>query len=1077
MSKLPISVHQSLFIVALLLTSAVGCSSGKSAPTTPDIDGGLDLTQSTSSQEPDSPGENLSSIISLGPVDLIVFLSGTPSDLCITVRESADSAYSEIRELSDRIKEVYRSNRGNEMSGAVQSQVRPLVQQVKYLKQQRASYVTSLLHGALDGLQDDAAGKLESIGDTTVIARDLILNTLVVETDRARIDEILALPEVEAVEEGIEPIPLTDTTAQALKLRPGAYPNVVWDQGYHGESMDVLGIDTGVYSAHSAFVGLDLQSQYFPTSAVGCNTEDQSNHGTHTCGVVASQDATYTGMAYGIETYYNAKICPGYDGYQSLQQAYQWAALGGSGSNDAEVVNLSLVFATACSQRNGLHFVSAYVDNTIDLYDVVWSLGAGNRNAGCADDQMNDKPQTCYNGVSVVGVVDQGPGLRDDDAYLTNSKYGPVYGPYNSEERLKPDIMAPTGATSPTNTGGWGGFGGTSCSAPHYSGVVAVLMSAGVTSSMEIRALTFATAEDFTTSPSSPGPDYYSGFGYVDAWAAYSHIADTFTGTLDADGDGDFYRIENVQDGDRVVLVYNKHGQTSWKISNLDLKVYDEVAGTLLYETTKTYENKEYIQFGTDDIGKDVIITSTATELAQGLSYEDYAIAANTTMTQLDEPSISVSLTSDDPVTPGEVFSVELQMSNLSDLPLENCVGTLQLDSGMEFDVGEEETKTCGTGHLDPWQFCIVTWNVIVTEYSSTKTIGAVGEGDVYGATFTDSDNISITVNEVIVNADPVVDVPDSPVDVDELFEIQATITNNESFVLSNVTATLELDTGMEFGPGEPAGKTCGTGALDPTEFCTVNWLVKVTDYTPTKNIGVHSEVTAFGVEFYGHAFESISVIEPYTPDPLAPVLKTPYSGAYYDLGSSLNFSWDPAAGTNPDAYWFDAWVDGQHFEVLPQGGLNLGTTQALLLPPLYVELNAQDGIWEWAVAAEISGQKHWSEHSIVNKFVAPTLYTPSPGAEVGINESFSWSNVPGAINYVARVTGILPGGAPFYLPLNSNQSLFVLPQPFYDELQEGVTYSWAVAGTTLGPVLTAKDQETLAKLSYSGSRTFTKAE
>ena len=226
--------------------------------------------------------------------------------------------------------------------------------------------------------------------------------------------------------------------------------------------------------------------------------------------------------------------------------------------------------------------ISEYVDNTIDLYDVIWSLGAGNQGTACPNGQIDDKPAVCYNGCAIVGVTTNGTGLRDDDSYYADSKYGPCYGADGVEIRLKPDIMAPTGATSPDTGGGFSGFGGTSGCAPHFSGVSAVLLSAGVTSSLELRALAFATASDFTADPAGPGPDYYSGFGYADAWAAYSHIADTFTGKFYKKDDSSTYRIQQVHAGDRVVLVYNKHkGSASgtYKISNLDITVTDKSSG------------------------------------------------------------------------------------------------------------------------------------------------------------------------------------------------------------------------------------------------------------------------------------------------------------------------------------------------------------------------------------------------------------------------------------------------------------------------------------------------------------------
>ncbi len=1080
-SRFSILFLQGTFLCFILTSCIVGCSSGGSTPLTPSQPDRLSddydnsRTHDTPSAISNSDASVSRGIIFSQPVTYIVLLDQS-DDVYTMARETVDAQYPQIDTLNDRIGDIYRNNRGMETSSAVQSQVRPLTEQIMALRRQKASDINFMLHSALDGIHDDIASRIELIPDTVVIGRDVILNALVVETYSSHFDEIISLPGIIAVEEGVIPEPLMDTTAQALKLRPGAYPDVVWDQDIHGEGVSVMALDTGVNTSHSAFVGLDLQSQYFPTNATGCNFQDSSNHGTHTAGVVGSQDATYTGMSYGIDTFYNAKMCSGYDGYASLQEAFEWAGQGGTGGNDAAVINFSMVFGASCTQANGLHFVSAYVDNTIDMYDVVWSLGAGNKNVGCPGNFIRDKPQTSYNGVSVVGVLDGGTGLRDNDSYLSASKYGPCYGPYSSEERLKPDIMGYSGAYSPASNGDWGNFGGTSCAAPHFAGFAAILMSAGVTGSMEVRALAFATAEDFTKSPGSAGVDYYSGFGIPDGWAAYSHIADTYSDTLYATGEANFYRIDNVQDGDRLVLVYNKHGLTAnWKISNFDILAYDASDGTLLHETTAIYENKEYIEFGPSDAGKDFIISAKVTTLADGLGYDDYAISATNTMVELEEPTVETIVTADSPVDYGQVFTVQAQVTNTGIHTIDNCLATISLDSGMELDTSENATKQLGDGIMDPSDVETVSWNVVITEYEPNKTVFVNGGGDFFGATFTDDGNDVITVNLITADIDPVLVVPTEPVDVDELFEISATITNNEIFTLTDVSASLGIDTGMEFAPGEEPQKTCGDGTLDPDEFCEVSWEVKVVDYTPTKEIAVHSDASAFGVDFTGNAYAQIEVIEPYMPDPLAPILITPFPGFDYNLGDELPFTWEPASGTNPDSYWFDAWIDGQHFDVIPAGGLDLGDKQALLLPAIFVELNARDGVWEWAAGSMISGVKHWSDPWVVVKSVAPVLVEPVNWAEVDVNQLFNWDNVYGAENYVAQVTGLLPAGQPFYLPLNAFISQFILSQPYYDALKTGVTYTWAIAGTTMAPPLDASDQQMLSQLSYSEIRSFTK--
>ncbi|MCX6646547.1 MAG: S8/S53 family peptidase [bacterium] len=775
-------------------------------------------------------------------------LNGTPPDLYTDTIETADQTFPQIEQISDQIKDIYRQNRDNLYSVTFQSDISSLVNVVQDLKKQRAAYVSSLLESALSGIQENATQKIESIPDTTVISNDLIINSLCVNTFPDKISEIRALPEVLDIFIDSEVAPLTETTAQTMKLRPNAYPQTVWNLGYHGEGISVMAMDTGVYSSHEAFVGLDLVNGIFPVNTSGCTPEDDGDHGTHTCGVIASQDETNRGMAFGIDTYYNAKMCAGQNGFEAMMEAYDWAALGGAGFNDASVMNFSMVFIYECEDRTGLDQISQWVDNTVDLYDVIWSLGAGNRDAGCDDDQLNDKPAVCWNGVAVAGIDDHDTGLRDDDTYYENSKYGPAYGTDGAEERLKPDILAPTNANSPANGGGWGGFGGTSGSAPHFSGYSAAMMSAGVTSSLELRALAFATAGDYAASPASVGPDYYAGFGEPDAWAAYEHIGDTFSGTFHSSGDNSAFQISNVQDGDRVVLVHNIHKSgTSYKLSNLDLKIYDKSNGAVLYQTTNTYENKEYIQFGPQDAGKDVVVAVIATQIPSGLTSEKWAVSANTVMTEYVEDDLK------------------------------------------------------------------------------------------------------------------------------------------------------------------------------------------------------------------------------------APEMLSPAPDHQYILGENLHFNYAPAPGTSPTAYFINLWVDGEHFNMIPQNGINLGTITDFYIPFKFMELRVPDGLWEWAAGAKVNSTIYWSDKSCFLKYTAPTLIVPAHNTAMSPNDIFDWTDSEGALNYVMKIYGLLPADTPLYLPLNYTTSQFILTQGIYDYLDSGTDYRWAMAATALGSTLDISDQQTLSMLSYSVPWTFRK--
>jgi hypothetical protein len=164
--------------------------------------------------------------------------------------------------------------------------------------------------------------------------------------------------------------------------------------------------------------------------------------------------------------------------------------------------------------------------------------------------------------------------------------------------------------------------------------------------------------------------------------------------------------------------------------------------------------------------------------------------------------------------------------------------------------------------------------------------------------------------------------------------------------------------------------------------------------------------------------------------------------------------------------------VDGQHSALLPIGGADVGLITTFPLKSKDIEVAMKDGKWEWAVAAEIGGVKYWSEKWVINKHAGAILSTPANGKIVQPNELFSWQPVSGAKNYVMKLDGFLPTS--YYFPLNSQLPNFVLIQAYYDVLQSGKTYTWAIAGTGLGYSLNDTDAR-LKYLSYGAARTFKK--
>jgi subtilisin family serine protease len=151
---------------------------------------------------------------------------------------------------------------------------------------------------------------------------------------------------------------------------------------------------------------------------------------------------------------------------------------------------------------------------------IVIVASAGNYGDGCASIQY---PPAIYPSSLSVGNFDH----RTDQVAATSSR-GPVT--YNGQTYTGPDIAAPgVSIYSSTRGGSYGSLTGTSMSAPHVAGAVALLLSAapGFSGQVDaIEAMLYRTAQPMTTTEECGGdgldqvPNNTWGWGIVDAFFA-----------------------------------------------------------------------------------------------------------------------------------------------------------------------------------------------------------------------------------------------------------------------------------------------------------------------------------------------------------------------------------------------------------------------------------------------------------------------------------------------------------------------------------------------------------------------------
>jgi len=313
----------------------------------------------------------------------------------------------------------------------------------------------------------------------------------------------------------------------------------VWIRyGYTGRAVLVAILDTGLEITHPditdrlfineleiPYNGIDDDSNGFVDDYIGVNLisgglpYDDHGHGTHCTGTIAGNGRNGIGTGVAPEaTVLPIKIL---DRTGSGDESDCWLGIQYAVEMGADVVSLSVGWDYDEDPDRGAFREAC--DNAVACGTVL-CVAAGN------EDESAGVPNNLRTPGDVPSVITVGATDADDEL-ASFSSVGPVcwediepYLDYPYPPGLvKPDVVAPgVNITSTVLGGGYeGGWDGTSMSAPHIAGTVALLLSGRPSLSPEdVKSVIESTAVDL----GEPGKDNRYGSGRVDAIRAMERM-------------------------------------------------------------------------------------------------------------------------------------------------------------------------------------------------------------------------------------------------------------------------------------------------------------------------------------------------------------------------------------------------------------------------------------------------------------------------------------------------------------------------------------------------------------------------
>ncbi len=347
-----------------------------------------------------------------------------------------------------------------------------------------------------------------------------LINAIAASATPAEISALAKLPNVKKI--AIDQKLKMSSVQKGLSAAPEWNLDIIkvpelWNLGFTGTGTVVANMDSGVDNLHNDLSGSwrGGENSWYDPRAEYAAPHDSEGHGTQTMSVIVGGNAggTDIGVAPGAK-WIAVKLFSdnGTASVSEIHQSFQWLLDPDSDpdTNDSpDVVNNSWGF----SELVGQCYVEFETDiSTLNTAGIAVVFSGGNQGAQGSISPA-DNPSSF-----AVGAVDA-------SMNVTSTSSG---GPSACDSSFYPEVVAPGedikvadktfGGEFPNN---YATLSGTSFAAPHVAGTIALLRQAFPTASVEEME---KAIKESAVDLGEVGPDNSSGFGMLDALAAYEKL-------------------------------------------------------------------------------------------------------------------------------------------------------------------------------------------------------------------------------------------------------------------------------------------------------------------------------------------------------------------------------------------------------------------------------------------------------------------------------------------------------------------------------------------------------------------------